>query len=201
MFGLAYLSAAALYFSLLFLVVRFAWRKGKAQGGGNSKALGFAFLGFLGVYLPVFWNWIPVALTHRSLCNLDAGFTAYVTPEQWATENNNSLSRLIGMDLDEISDSKSRSKNISQYRFFGGLLVEETTTDIFHRYGVEFRRNESKTIDGLSNKTLTRRVNYSVGDREDIRVWLTYQSCFPSDATQPSDQGISFIEKLKEQVK
>lgn len=201
MIGLMYLGAAVLYLSLMFFVVRWAWRKGRADGGSRIKASGFATLGFLAVYLPLFWNWIPVVLTHRSLCSKDAGFKAYVTPDQWGAQNRDQFSRLVGLDLEKVIDSKSSSTNAFRYEFFGGLLAEERTTEVFRRYGMEFRRSERKTIDERTHTILTRRINYSVGEREDLRIWMTFQSCFPPDVTQPSDQRNSFIEKLKEQIK
>jgi hypothetical protein len=80
MIGLMLLGAGALYFGLMFFVMRGAWRAGRSEGGSVLQGLAFAFAGFLLVYLPIFWNHIPVLLEHRARCAKDAGFKVYVTP-------------------------------------------------------------------------------------------------------------------------
>lgn len=200
MMGLAYLGAAALFLTVMFWVMYWAWQRGRANGGSVGRASAFAFAGFLVVYLPVFWNWIPVVLTHRNLCSSDAGFTVYVTPEQWVAENRGQFGSLAGVDLDETTKSLEPSPGTHRYEFFGGLLTRENNTKRFRRYGMNFLRGESRIVDSKSNVELTRRVNYTVGPREDARIWLPIRSCFEL-ADDPLDKEILFTSKLKEAVK
>jgi hypothetical protein len=202
MIGLMYLGAVALYLTLMFFVVRWAWRKGRADGGSRIKASGFATIGFLAVYLPVFWNWIPVVLTHRSLCNTDAGFTAYVTPEQWVAQNRDQFAQLVGVDLEAlILPREHLASGYSRYKFFGGLLATEERSKVWNAWGIQFYRGERLVVDVRTGNALTRSVGYSAGSREDIRLWLPQLGCFRSDAEQPSTQENLFTSKLKEEIK
>jgi hypothetical protein len=201
MMALAYLGAAALYFSLMFFVVRFAWRKGKAHGRSTSRAIGFACVGFLAVYLPLFWNWIPVVLTHRSLCNKEAGFTAYVTPEQWVAENRDQLQKLVDVDLEKVIDkSKPHDENAHWYKFYGGMLQRKTENSSFQRYGMTFRSQESKLIDVQTGKVLTKGVSHSVGSREDIRLWLHISGCVGTEKMHPVHEEIIYRSNLQKEI-
>ena len=201
MMGLAYLGAAALFLVVMFWVMRAGWRYGRANGGSVAKASAFAFAGFLVVYLPVFWNWIPVVLTHRSLCAKDAGFTVYVTPEQWVAENRDQLQKLVDADLEKITDkSKPHDENDHWYRFYGGLLQRSTENLSFHRYGVKFRGQENKLIDVRTRKVLTKGISYSVGSRDDARMWLYISGCVGSEKLQPVHEEIIYRSRLTEEI-
>jgi hypothetical protein len=173
MLGLMYLGAAALYLTLMFYVVRWAWRTGRAGGGSAVKASAFAFVGFLAVYLPVFWNHIPIVLAHRSMCAKDAGFKVHVTPAQWGAQNKEVLGSLRGVDLDKTTASRTLASGFSRYEFFGGALSRETKTQIGRLFGMNVVRAESKLLDARTGEVLTSRIGYAVGPREDARIWLT----------------------------
>lgn len=202
MIGLMYLGAAALYLTLMFFVVRWAWHKGRSDGGSSMKAGGFAALGLLAVCLPPFWNWIPVVLTHRSLCSKDAGFTAYVTPEQWGAQNRDQFAQLVGLDLEALILPKEHlASGYSRLKFFGGLLATDERATVWNAWGVQFYRGERLVVDVRTGTVLTRSVGYSAGSREDVRLWLPQLGCFRTDAEQPSTQENLFTSRLKDEIK
>lgn len=128
MIGLMLLGAGALYFGLMFFVMRWAWRAVRADGGSMLAASTFAFVGFLLFYLPVFWNHIPVLLAHRSMCEKDAGFKAYVTPEQWIALNKNEINALVRSEVEKKernAETRKIADDFDQRIFFGGLLFSE----------------------------------------------------------------------------
>ena len=43
--------------------------------------------GFLIIYLPLMWDWIPTDLAHRYYCKKEAGLWIYKTLDQWKAEN------------------------------------------------------------------------------------------------------------------
>ena len=199
--GLAYLGAAALFLIVMFWVMRWGWRYGRANGGSVSKAAAFAFAGFLVVYLPVFWNWIPVVLTHRYLCNTDAGFTAYVTPEQWVEQNRSHLSPAKAAELETLANSETLPSGAVRYDILPGLLKREQTDEKWQQYGLNFYRVESRLFDARNNFLLTKRVDYAVGSRDDARLWLRLTGCFREGGSKPVHQENSFIFKLQESIK
>jgi hypothetical protein len=202
MFGLMILGATALYLALMFFVVRWAWRKGRANDGSLIKASTFAVAGFLVVYLPVFWNHIPIVLAHRSMCAKDAGLKVHKSAKQWISENRDRLGSLQGIDLDKPTSSRQLANGVARTEYFSGLLASESKTEQQLLYGVPLHRIEFRVIDVVTNEVLTTDVNYQVGTREDIRLWLAGQSCYEQgDKQSPWNQAIKFNEQLKEGVK
>lgn len=202
MFGLMIFGAAALYLSLMFFVVRWAWRKGRANGGSALKATLFALLGFLLVYLPVFWNHIPVLLAHRSMCAKDAGFKAYVMPDQWIAQNQARLSKLMRSDIDKMSERRDLPDGFSRYEHSGGLLATEEKTTKEHFLGVTVLRIEDRVRDVMTGDVITTYVDYRVGDREDIRLWFGGFGCIPEGSPDdPSDLRQRFYSQILEGVK
>ncbi len=202
MFGLMVLGAAALYLGLMFLVVRWAWRKGRGNGGSVGKASAFAALGFLLVYLPVFWNHIPVLLAHRAMCAKDAGFTAYVAPEQWRQQNRDRLAGLKGEDLTKMSKRHEMPEGFSRYEHFAGLLATEERTVRQPLFGIVVYRIEDRVRDVRNGQLVSTYVDYRVGHREDIRLWFGGYGCIADDdPNDPSDLRQRFYFQLQEEFK
>lgn len=185
MIGLMLLGAGALYFGLMFLVMRGAWRLGRADGGSKLRASAFAFLGFLVVYLPIFWNHVPVLLAHRSMCAEDAGFKAYVTPEQWIAQNKEAIGKLTKQDVEKHSrDAKTTSiaNGFDEYSFFAGLLNSRFRITYQSILNVKIRKVEQETLDARTGQILATLTNYSAREnRDDISGWK-----FPSECSHPT---------------
>jgi len=200
MLGLMYLGAALLYLTLLVVVVRWAWRQGRQDGGPVWKGAALAFLGFLLVYLPVFWNQIPVALSFKSACESDAGFIAFDDPEDWIASHRKAIQELHGIDPEKTSKSQKTSSGASRYTYMGGLLAKEDSFAERDVLGISLGRLESLIVDTGTGQVLGRVVDYSLGSREDARIWLTRRSCF-SDDRHPLSQMSKFNQQLKGALK
>jgi hypothetical protein len=205
MFGLMVLGAVALYLALMFFVVRRAWRRGRANGGSLLKASAFAVLGFLLVYLPVFWNHIPVLLAHRSMCAKDAGFKAHIEPDRWRALNSDEISRLSKKEV-EAEDRKAVGSKLPdgfmRYLHFGELLASEQMASSKRFLAVDVDRIERRLRDMMSGQVLSTYVDYSIGGRDDIRLWIFPKSCFDTNSTShPLHQSTYFQLSLKEGLK
>jgi len=88
MFGLIVFGLLGIYLMLLAWATRRGWRWGIEKKGwtGRKRYLGAA-IGFLIVYLPVFWDFIPTVVVHQYYCAKDSGFWIYKTLDQWKDEN------------------------------------------------------------------------------------------------------------------
>ncbi|MDE2309287.1 MAG: hypothetical protein KGL01_00480 [Betaproteobacteria bacterium] len=88
MFGLIVFGLLGIYLLLLAWATRRGWRWGVEKKGwtGRKRYLG-AVIGFLIVYLPVFWDFIPTLVVHQYYCAKDSGFWVYKTLDQWKAEN------------------------------------------------------------------------------------------------------------------
>jgi hypothetical protein len=85
--GAVILPLMGLYLLLLAWATRRGWQ-------GRKRWLGAAY-GFLIVYLPVFWDWMPTVAAHKYYCSTEAGFWVYKTPEQWKKENPGVMDGLV----------------------------------------------------------------------------------------------------------
>lgn len=202
MFGLMVFGAAALYLGLMFFVVRLAWRRGRSNGGSVGKASVFAFLGFLLVYLPVFWNHIPVLLAHRSMCAKDAGFKAYVTPEQWIAQNKDAIDKLTKEEVEKQereSQSVAAPDGFRRALSFGGLLITERRGTKRHVLNIAISKDEQVDRDAQTNQILATYVDYSAsGHPGDIRGWIFPSSCFvAADLGNPRQSYFNFISNLR----
>lgn len=91
MIGLLVLGAIGLYLLISVLVVRWAIRHARANGK-SAKRWGWGAA--LGMYLLVFWDWIPTVAVHQYYCAADSGFWVYKTLDQWKVENPEGLEKI-----------------------------------------------------------------------------------------------------------
>ncbi|MFZ3086873.1 MAG: hypothetical protein WA123_02295 [Methylotenera sp.] len=82
--GFVIVVALGLY--LLISMGAVAWAVSYAKRHGKS-AKRWGWGAALGMYLLVFWDWIPTVVAHKYYCATEAGFWVYKTPEQWKKEN------------------------------------------------------------------------------------------------------------------
>lgn len=200
MIGLMLLGAGALYFGLMFFVMCWAWRAVRADGGSVLAASTFAFVGFLLVYLPVFWNHIPVLFAHRSMCAKDAGFKAYVTPEQWTAQNKNAIGQLTKQFVqkqERTSKSVEIADGFRQEIYFGGLLATEWRGSVHRVLNIDILKNEQRVRDATTGQLLATFIDYSAsGNRDDIRGWIFPTRCAYSDSDDPRTSYFNFVSNL-----
>lgn len=197
MLGLMYIGGALLYLILMFVVVQSAWRMGRRNGGSIWKGVGFALIGFLLVYLPAFWNLIPTAIAHKKACGHDAGFQAFIDPKGWIASHQVQISTLRGIDPDATSKSRKTSSGFYRYTYMGGLLAKDERSTKQEISGLALGRFETRIVDIETDQVLAQTVDYSLGSREDARVWLTRRSCFPDDV-HPLSKLSAFNQQLRE---
>ena len=85
--GAVILPLMGIYLILLIVGTAYGWRWAKRRGYSTVKRALCAFGGFLIVYLPLMWDWIPTDLAHRYYCKKEAGLWIYKTLDQWKAEN------------------------------------------------------------------------------------------------------------------
>lgn len=178
MIALSYLLAAAAYFALMFFVVRAAWRYGSKHS--KQRAWAFAIVGFLVVYLPVFWDHIPTVLAHRYYCAKDGGLTVFKDPQQWLAEHQDELESLRvksgGEPVNQmLPDGWERSALINR-----DVAVETQQRNMTILPGVEIWRNAKRLFDVQSGNVLATHVNYGSYyglSHGGVRFWLWNRGC------------------------
>ena len=95
MFGLIVFGLLGIYMLLLVAVTRWGYRLAEKKGLPRKQRWLWATGGFLIVYLPLFWDWIPTIAVHQYYCAKDAGFWVYKTLDQWKVENPGVMETLV----------------------------------------------------------------------------------------------------------
>lgn len=193
MFGLVVLAVAALYFSVMFMAVRWAWRSEIGQGGTRGRAFRKAFFVFLLIYLPVFWDHIPTLVVHRAMCAKDAGFTAHVDAQQWHEKNADAVAAVNGLSRREREASvqlPTAPDGFDRYVGFGGLLRSDYKYERVVPW-LTVGRTEQRVADAKTGEVLAVAIDYGAGgpsSAENLRWWLRTGGCFdapPSANLQP----------------
>ena len=211
MFGLMVFGAAAPYLGLMLWVVIWAWRKGRASGGSALRGMAFAAVGFLIVYLPVFWNHLPTLVVRNHYCAKDAGFVAHVPAEQWLAEHAEQVSAtnaLPRIQRERTLSSTALPDGFKRDIHFNGLLAHEWKVETIQAWGASVRRRTSRIVDARNGKLLATATDYMTGEAEDLRMWLNTDSCVarptgqvgqPDTPSQPFDFLTFYASTLKGQ--
>lgn len=200
MLGLAYIASFALFLAGGYFLVRMAWRTGKKVGNSNFSGAIAGLIAAAFLFMAVFWNWIPVILAHDRMCSNDAGFRAYITAQEWRSINATRIAGLPGIDPEKLEDARELPDGTFQYKFYGGLLTSESKNEKTNRFGIDFYRTQHRIMDNASGTPLTQIVDYSVGNRDDARIWLVKPSCFPPQLN-PRYREDAFLQDLRRAVK
>src|SRR5215470_13824712 len=85
--GLVVLFVILLYVAVLVVATILGYRFGARRGWSTRKRWLAAVAGFMLIFLPVFWDWLPTIWLHSYYCEKQAGLSVYRTPEQWMQAN------------------------------------------------------------------------------------------------------------------
>ncbi len=198
MLGIIFLSVVLLYLALLVWATRRGWRWGVEKKGwtGRKRWLG-AGIGFLMVYLPVFWDWLPTVATHQYYCAKESGFWVYKTVEQWKAEN-------LGV-METLVESPISIKHVGNGNDFADTIELNQRFAHVHRFKgpLEFNRwrHEHEVVDTKTHEVLARYVDFSTSqERQQAgwngwKFWLSSRSCIDT-GVHPQHRFYEFESQL-----
>ena len=177
MFGLIVLVVVGLYLLISVGVVRWAISYAK-KNGKSVKRWGWGAA--LGMYLLVFWDWIPTVAAHKHYCATEAGFWVYKTPEQWKKENPGVMETLVSnkgqvRDYVEDGDSYTRTGYMNQ-RFI--YISKRDGHLLFNRW-----RTEAEIVDNKTKEVLAREIDFYTSHEapkagwNGWKMWLYSEHC------------------------
>jgi hypothetical protein len=196
MLGLMYLGAALLYLTLLFFVVRWAWRKGRANGKSLRRGALFAALGLLAFILPPLFSALPTEVAHRKSCELDAGYQVLVSLTQWTARHPDIEDRLKNVDSTASTKVPGAINGFSRRIDFGGSSAWDQQISQATAWGVEITRTETRIVDLADDSILAKSIDYATGSKDDAFVWRTRASCF-SQLESPMVKLIKYSHDMK----
>lgn len=163
----------------LALVVVIPMAVSYAARTGRSKWR-WALIGFLAVFLPIFWDWIPTVIAHRYYCAREAGFWVYKTLDQWKKENPGVMETLVANQGDphkfEGDMANYTSTNFLNSRF--NWIVKFRGPLFLHRW-----LHEDELIDIKTNEVMARYIDFSTSqERQQAgwngwKFWLSDRNC------------------------
>ncbi len=199
MFGLMILLFLALYFLISLAVISFSyrlsesfWHRGRAGG----------VVAFVLMYSLVFWDWIPVLVTHKYFCETEAGFWVYQKPEQWIKANPNDVGKKWG---DWSIPTEIVNSQINRYWLGPHIYVEVKRQPDFLYL---LRREEQQLVDSRSKKIIARviqfnKINESAmsvggGNLTDFKFWLALNGnvCLAPDGVDYNIRFKKYSDKL-----
>jgi hypothetical protein len=153
---------------------------------GRSKWR-WAMGGFLLVYLPIFWDWIPTVAMHQYYCATEAGFWVYKTLDQWKAENPGVAEALVanegapfksGRFDDEHGYGEKRTYFLNDR--FNWIVIQQDISSL-----LPFIRTEQQVLDVKKNEVLARYVDFGTGNSVEktigppgpLKFWLSNQHC------------------------
>lgn len=162
MFGLIVLIVFVVYLSLLVWATRRGWRWGIEKKGwaGKKRYLG-AGIGFLIVYLPVFWDWLPTVAVQQYYCAKDSGFWVYKTLERWKKENPGVAETLVA----NKSPVTIENAYVLNQRF-NWVIKQERYFPLNY-----MMREEQQVVDSKTGEILARYVDYSASNERRQAGW------------------------------
>lgn len=185
--GLVVLFVILLYLAMLVAAPALAYRFAPHLGWA-SKRKSVAAVAFAVVFLPMFWDWIPTAWAFSYYCEKYAGLTVYKSLEQWRRENPRAEENLIPQSPPLQVGPVGNGYLLLNQRF----RWETKSTE---RFLTIVQRDEFLT-DSHTGSELARFVNFatkrsvrSIQSLRDVKLWLNFNSCEPSDISNESQQS------------
>ena len=138
-------------------------------------------LGFLAVYLPIFWDHIPTLVMHKYYCEKEAGFWVYKTLDQWKTENPGVMEVLveeINAPFTRVGDDENHTDTKILNQRFHWTNEKRHTVSFLPVYRWKF-----EMLDIENGTVISRFVNFSSGEGRDyLKFWMNNESCNSSDS-------------------
>ena len=193
--GLVVLFFLLIYLALLAAATAWCYRFGKKRGWPLRKRWSAAALGFLIIFLPVFWDWLPTVWLHSYYCEKYGGLTVNTTPEQWKKENPSAVETLVYQELSpQVGHGDKYYLQLNQ-RF--RWEVEQTTMPLWlwHR--------EDRIVDSNTGKVMVRYEDFTSGQRRegkdlrDFKVWMYRGPCEPEGKMVSRKNFHEFSEAFK----
>jgi len=185
MFGLVVFGLIGIYLLLLIAATVWGYRHAASKGLARKQRWLWAAGGFLLVYLPVFWDWIPTVVVHQYYCATEAGFWLYKTVDQWKKENPGVMETLIyNKNMPYVQSPYGGATALNQrilyvFKYEGPLLL--------NRWKIESEIRDSKT-----GEIIAREVNFSTSQERrqagwsGWKFWLDSERC---NIEKHRDQG------------
>ena len=178
--GAVILPLMGIYLILLIVGTAYGWRWAKRRGYSTVKRAFCALGGFLIVYLPLMWDWIPTELAHRYYCKKEAGLWIYKTLDQWKAENPGVFETLVynkDRPFKVYYDDETGSKSVN----FLNERINYTTEGKRVFSFLPLRKEMLEVIDAKNDEVLARYIDFGYGSPLAFgimpKIWMDRSFC------------------------
>ena len=172
--GAVILPLMGIYLLLLIVGTAYGWRWAKRRGYSTVKRAFCALGGFLIVYLPLMWDWIPTELAHRYYCKKEAGLWIYKTLDQWKAENPGVYETLV-YNKDRPFKWVYRDKNGSKYVKSLNGRINYSSETIFPF--LSLNKDIFEVIDTKNDEVLAKYIDFGYGISIFVVRWADEPFC------------------------
>jgi len=176
--ALVVLSFIFLYVAVLIGAAVIGYQWGKRRGWSTRRRWSAAAVGFLIIFLPMFWDWLPTVWLHSYYCEKYGGLTVYKTPEQWKKENPGVAESLARQEPPLQVGRSEKYYRVLNQRF--RLELEANEKPLW------LREDHERVVDSKTGEILVRYVEFSTGQPgssvdhfRDVKIWMRRESCEP----------------------
>ncbi|MEO8629366.1 MAG: hypothetical protein ABI612_14880 [Betaproteobacteria bacterium] len=175
--SLVLIAVASLYLLISTAIVggavAFARRRGRSP---NRWGWGAA----LGMYLLVFWDYIPTVVVHKYYCETRAGSWVYKTVDQWSLENPGVLETLVS-NKGHVRKSEGDANNYVQTAWLNQRFIF-----IGKHHGPFFLNRwqlEKQIVDGKTGELIAQEIDFSTSQERrepgwaGWKFWLNAKKC------------------------
>jgi hypothetical protein len=165
-----------LYFALLIAAPIIGYQLARRRGWSPGKCWSAASVGFLLIFMPMFWDWLPTLWLHSYYCDRYSGVVVNKTPGQWIGSN-----PAIADQLRPITPPLQVGLGENYYR----QLNQRIRLEIRHSERLlSLREERDRLVDTGTGEVLAEFVDFTTGqsgssvDRfRDLKVWMRRESC------------------------
>lgn len=189
--GFVIVVAMGLYLLLSIGVVAWAVNYAKKH---NKSAKRWGWSAALGMYLLVFWDWIPTVLIHKYYCATEAGFWEYKTPEQWKVETPRVMETLV---VNKGAPSK-REGNMESYT--DTYFLNQRINWVVKRHGkFLFNRwlHEQSVVDAKTGEVLAKYVDFSTSQISPQAGWNGWKMWLAQEHCSGGERDESLVRQFK----
>ena len=175
MFALAFLFIFIVYLLisgiLAWAITMLVWKYDAKKGWA------FRLTVLLLMLAPLFWDWLPMEISHRYKCWRHAGFEIYKTLDEWKQENPGVAETLTPADIGSI-----RVGNTTRYQLNQRFAWDISST----RYWFSIYQKDERIVDTKTGMTLAKYTDFGTSipplgwvtdDLGDLKFWMQKSSC------------------------
>jgi len=173
--GFFVFTGLAVYFIISLLLIALGVSVARERGKPGWKG---GLIVAVVMYMILFWDLIPMRVTHKYLCLTQGGFNVHKTLDEWKRENPGVAESLEPTTSTDLTVDGARQRYVLNQRFSWDIHTSK------HLMGI--RKRDERIVDLKTSEILAQYIDFdtdisSLGSEprnfRDFKFWLSVNSC------------------------